>query len=351
MSTKTKGNPMDARGRLQGVRRRGAVLLAVVAALTISGRPGYGQNIPASQPSVEGVNYLGKPQTAEWLEAQYKKFGDKIGMVDCKYYNAPQNAPLVDVDPPNIGDFRLTPERSKVFQVLEDNGVLIVRPAVRAQQPAPSRLKPGRTYSPDDYSRRMQEDILRGGTNEPTKSEPQLLFRVTGANTNKTVVDGMAFESRLLLFTGTFQYRNGLGVQQTVQSFNLVQPLTKEQFAKALAAGLKLPGVPDVETSGPPAATTRPTLENAQAAVDGLTAQLKKLDADSAKVAEYVKLQGDIAMHEPYPQFAEQVAAAKERLKTLGNITPADVNAYKEGRAKLENLLDEAKKALRGSGS
>jgi ribosomal protein L27 len=90
-------------------------------------------------------------------------------------------------------------------------------------------------------------------------------------------------------------------------------------------------------------------IQKAQAAVDELTAQLKKIDADSFRIPIYIDLQAEIAQWQPLakaPTFAAKVAAAKEGIKNLGNIGQADVDAYKEKRARLVNLIEEAQKSL-----
>jgi len=97
----------------------------------------------------------------------------------------------------------------------------------------------------------------------------------------------------------------------------------------------------------------RELVQKAQATVNELTAQLKKFDADNSRISDYIKLRADIAEYQQLakaPTFAVKFAAAREQLKALGNITQADVDSYKEKRAKLVNLLEEAKKSLRALG-
>jgi hypothetical protein len=44
----------------------------------------------------------------------------------------------------------------------------------------------------------------------------------------------------LLVYVGTHQYADADGVKHNVQSFAVYQPITRDQFAQALASGLKL---------------------------------------------------------------------------------------------------------------
>lgn len=312
------------------------VLFAAIASAT--GLPAAtveGQSTTASPPSAGGITYLGKPQTAEWLDAQYKEFGKKMILVDGKFYPIP---PLGTTDyhevgyneVQEIGEVRRVASGSQVLQVIDQDSVLVNRPGIAGRHAA--------NGAPVSFA------------------VPELIYHVRGIDT-KTLVDGVRFKAGRLMFVGTYRYKDTLGAKRTVASFvslEGLEPITREQFANAMAGGFVLPGTPIDPNQ---AARVR----QAQAAVDELTTQLKKFDADSSKMADFIKLQADIARWQPLAtqeeangvsdgQYTAKVAAIKEQLKSLGNITQTDVDGFKEKRAKLTASLEEAQKALQAAG-
>lgn len=184
---------------------------------------------------IETYMYLGKSHPQVWFEQMYKEFADKIVFADGKYLDAGKSAlsgwPEIDPTSPATSVWGKTPYGCKVRQVLSPNDVLIERPSEVREWPDPLGVQ--------------------------FYTVPALLFHVKGVDT-KGLVDGTEFKARLV-YTGTYSYSG-----RTIASYTIYGPLSKEQFADALAKGFKLvrykkvshkepdkklPGTPNV---GPP---------------------------------------------------------------------------------------------------
>lgn len=182
---------------------------------------------PASAPSDvakgETYMYLGKPRPKVRFEALYRKYHDKIILVDGKYQDvgkALAGASEV-LGVAEIGPVGTTPHGCKVMQVLGKDEALIVRP------------RKVKMY----YSRRTLTGVGIPGT-ERTHETPKLLFHVKGVD-RKGLVDGAEFKAKLVSI-GTYRYTAVTGAASTVASYAVYTPLTKEQFADALAKGFQL---------------------------------------------------------------------------------------------------------------
>jgi len=171
----------------------------------------------ATRPGTTGVTYLGKKRTAYWLEAAYKRHSDKIAFIDGRYVDIGEAAlkrTTVSEEAPAAGDvYRVTPAGSQVQNILGPKEIIIHRPGLRL----------------------LQRDVDTGGVK--TILVQPLLYHVTGVDTSRLTV-GKFFGGKLL-HTGAFTY-GSTDEPMSMQSYRPYTPLTREQFADALAKGFRL---------------------------------------------------------------------------------------------------------------
>jgi hypothetical protein len=120
------------------------------------------------------------------------------------------------------------------MQVIDKEQVLIRRPEFRAH------MTGGGGGGLESMGRRLDEAAA---------SLPELIFHVKGVDT-KGLTDGARFNAKLVCI-GTYHYKTVLGAGSTVPSYTVHTPLTKEQFAEALAGGLQLVSYRRVEQKKP----------------------------------------------------------------------------------------------------
>jgi len=175
-----------------------------------------------SPPGATTYVYKGHQVSAAWLDQQYVYFKDKIAVVDGKFYD--------------IGKALVQIALARHFPL--DNWPCYVTetpPAVgeaRLSAPVPTSYRP--------YDILTHATVLQiVAKDEAIITSGHLLFHVRGIDPPKQI-DGTRFEEVLLVYAGTYQYVNTMGAKRTVQSFVVYQPVTREQFAKALTDGFQL---------------------------------------------------------------------------------------------------------------
>ena len=85
---------------------------------------------------------------------------------------------------------------------------------------------------------RNTNEILVPGTGNPPA---YFMFHLKGIQT-KGLVDGMGLKPDMIVIAaGTYRYTAVSGAVLTVPSYMVPVPLTKQEFADALAKGIKLP--------------------------------------------------------------------------------------------------------------
>lgn len=166
----------------------------------------------ATAPSDNTYMYLGRPRPQSWFEKTYREYHDKIVNVNGKYLDIGNLVLRADDIVPEVAAYGKTPANCEVMQVLGESEVLIRRPAFRVIGGA----------------------SLHSRIQAAASSLPELIFHVKGVDT-KGLVDGAEFTAQLVCI-GT--YRSGDG--STIPSYAVYTPLTKEQFADALAKGFRL---------------------------------------------------------------------------------------------------------------
>jgi len=188
-------------------------------------------NAPQAPKPSDGCTYKGKPRNEMWFEAMYARFSNKITCVDGKYLDVGlarlHGLQVQGKEPPRPGtELRTAPADSKIFQVLGKEEALVRRAA-------------------------SQGRIIGGGGGgglaagwgsiaAAALSSPEVLFHVKGLDTAR-LVDGADFPEKIdLLYVGTYTYRTPIDATNTLQSFRVYKPLTREQFAKALGSSFAL---------------------------------------------------------------------------------------------------------------
>lgn len=190
-----------------------------------------GQSVqaPAKATSRE-IMYKNQSRDDAWFDQMYAKFNDKIANVDGKYIDVglarlrpePEE---VRAEPPKPGtELRTTPVHSNILQVLGKEEVLVKRDAVQA------RLSGGYRGDATDMARSVAE---------AGASLSEVIFHVRGLDTSR-FVNGAAFPQVDLIYAGTYTYPTSGGATNTVQSFLVYKPLTRDKFAEALSSGFVL---------------------------------------------------------------------------------------------------------------
>ncbi len=177
----------------------------------------------------ETYMYLGKPRTKAWFDRVYRDFADKITFVDGQYLDVGKALVGASEVPgvAEIGSAGETPDRCKVFQVVAEDAILVRR----------SEFRTG------------------GGPGGFPWIHRELFFHVKGVDT-KDLTDGAEFSAKLLSI-GTYHYTAVDGAIKTIPSYTIHAPLTKEEFADALANGFRLVKYRKVTTKARPAKTGR----------------------------------------------------------------------------------------------
>ena len=155
--------------------------------------------------------YLGKLRSEAWFEDMYKRFADQIALVDGQYVH--RRVDLARVLKLAMAVVPSSPGRHergcRVMQVIDEKQMLV-----------------------RDWG---------------------IIAHITGVRT-AGLVDGTGFGPAILTCIGTYRYKTVTGAAATVPSYAVVHiPLTREQFAGALAAGVPLvtlPGITDVPVVG-----------------------------------------------------------------------------------------------------
>ncbi|MCX5672383.1 MAG: hypothetical protein NTU94_13790 [Planctomycetota bacterium] len=212
-----------------------AVLFRVSAAMSGEKAPPQPADANAPQPAAQapkpsdGCTYKGKPRNEMWFEAMYARFSNKIACVDGKYVDVGlarlHGLQVQGKEPPTPGtELRTAPAHSEVFQVLGKEEALVRRAASQ-----------GRIIGGGSGPASAWGSIAAAGL-----SVPEVLFHVKGLDTAR-LVDGADFPDKIdLLYVGTYTYDTPIGATNTLQSFRVYKPLTREQFAKALGSSFAL---------------------------------------------------------------------------------------------------------------
>lgn len=177
----------------------------------------------------ETYMYLGKPRSREWMEAMYQRFAYQIVQVDGKYLDVGKALVGASEVPAvaEIGPTGETPAGCEVMQVIDNRQVLIRRPEFTFR----SRVIGGGGGALGAMHRMIQEGAA-------SVHRDELLFHVSGVDT-KNLLDGAKFNAKLVSI-GTYSYESVAGGPVTVPSYTVHRPLTREQFAQALASGVRL---------------------------------------------------------------------------------------------------------------
>jgi hypothetical protein len=163
---------------------------------------------PPEASKAEIFMYRGKPRSKAWFDDAYRRFADQIVRVDGKYLDVGKalvGGTEVSVD--LVGMNCMASARSVECHVLQVIG--------------------------------KDEVIVSQGFADGRDSiVPNSVFHVQGVDT-KNLVDGGKFEAGLVLI-GPYHYGAVTGGGAAIPSYAVLTPLTKEQFAEALAGGLQL---------------------------------------------------------------------------------------------------------------
>ena len=148
--------------------------------------------------------YLGRPRTGAWFNTMYEKFHEKTARVDGRYIDIGKDVlqrRMVSPDALRGEVYRETHRKCYVLQIIGSHEALIK----------------GHKYSGSGLH----------------------MFHVKGLDT-KGLVDGADFGGKKLIYCGTYRYVTTNGATKTIRSYMVYTPLTREQFADALAKGFKL---------------------------------------------------------------------------------------------------------------
>jgi hypothetical protein len=169
--------------------------------------------------NVDAPVYRGQKRSKFWFETAYNHFRDKIALVDGKYVDIGKDLltlgkvagkeEIVSGNLLYLHRETLCEGFPRVLQVLGPSELLVNHPAI---------------------------SLWKGGAMYRSKAS---VIHIRGIDT-KGLVDGRVLGDKTLLHVGTYQYQDLLGATRTVSSYVLCKPLTKEQFADALAKGFKL---------------------------------------------------------------------------------------------------------------
>jgi len=173
------------------------------------------------------ILYKGKPRTASWLDAMHARFKDKVVLLDGKYVDVGKAVMLprwVEQSVPEPGTELRRLQYSKVLQVLDKSAALLSIVALRPFVIHMSRIDT--TCLTDDAPLKY---VVAGSAGQG-RSYPAALLPPAGG--------GEA--TSLVVYVGTYTYESAAGATRTVQSFRPHVPLTKEEFAAALASGFVL---------------------------------------------------------------------------------------------------------------
>jgi len=187
---------------------------------------------PAPGETPPKVTYKGQERPAAWFETQYAKFRDKVAVINGKYVDV--GKALLDLQevaaaPPEPGtEVRRLPPGARVQRVLSVEAVLARRPGH-----AGAADKEGAAGAPDlcFYLEGIDARELRDNGPLGTLEKPQV--RPAGS-------EGAKAATALVVYAGPHTYREPLGAERTVQRYRCHVPLSREQFAAALADGLEL---------------------------------------------------------------------------------------------------------------
>jgi hypothetical protein len=194
------------------------ILAAAACVSAAEAPPPKSGPVPGKATGPTTYEYQGRQVSAVWFNLQYAYFKDKIAAVDGKFYDVgqaqawlaagrPDKVPVVTPTPPAVGEARLSsgppPEND------------LRRDAARI----------GRALGTD--------------TALVVSGSPMVSVHVGGIDPAKCA-NGAPFWNELLVYTGVHEYINKRGVKHEIQGFVVYKPVTRDEFAQALAGGLAL---------------------------------------------------------------------------------------------------------------
>ncbi len=153
-----------------------------------------------------------RKRSQAWFDGKYREYADGIALSDGKY---------VDIRVDRVNGRSLTSPVGKYCQIT--GGCEVLQVLGKTELLVRRRGTPSQTYA-------------RGHGFVPGMNE--LLFHVRTAST-KGLVGGADFKAGLVR-NGTYSYRSTQGARKTIESYVVYKPLSKQQFADALAKGFVL---------------------------------------------------------------------------------------------------------------
>jgi len=164
----------------------------------------------------EGILYLDKPRTAEWLEDMYQKYGNKIICNGRRYIDIGEE--IARGGPLNDGVHYVIVTDLNIVDIDGPDSMFIERPEV-----------------PGEYRR------LSNGTVKTLREHvPYVLIHLTGIDTTGYKKGG-TYSGAIVKMTMQNNVKAPAGCRIDVAAGYIEHtPLTREQFRKALAGGFKL---------------------------------------------------------------------------------------------------------------
>jgi TolA-binding protein len=178
-----------------------------------------------------GIVYHGKKRDLRWFYYMYNRFRDKIACAGGKYYDIQERLPnqkTISKDSFVMGTVVTTPPHCKVYRVLGNGEMLIIRPGSEGSESSTTVYQPALSYGQRSASSETYTNSIPSIT--------ELVFHVKGITDNRT--EDKPFSMSNLIAAGSYTYEN-----RKIQSFIVYKPLTKEQFAEAINSGFELTDV------------------------------------------------------------------------------------------------------------
>lgn len=149
--------------------------------------------------------YLGKSRTRAWFEAAYQEYSHTIAYVGGAYLHVAdainRHAEITPTSP-TLGSIGVAPRDSEVLSVIDGTSVLVIT----------------RPWSPVYKS----------------------VWRLGGIDTS-SLIDHSPITTGTIVCVGTYQYASAGNSERTVTSYEVLKPISREQFSNALAKGFILP--------------------------------------------------------------------------------------------------------------
>ena len=188
------------KARIEALEKTTARQRDEIAKLKEKGSPA--EDPAAKRPAPANTyTYRGKKRTEQWFDKMYKTYRTQVAMIGDSYrfVDNRSNYTILRIPPDTIGAVRSG--WGIVTKVIDDDEVLAKAP----------------------------------GNNSPTA-----YFHLRGVDTS-TLVEGSELRWRHgFLYLGDYEHVEAGGAKRRIQSYRLHKPLTREQFAEALAGGVIL---------------------------------------------------------------------------------------------------------------